>query len=234
MSQTMAEKIYIIEDDDSIRELVRVTLDAFGYQVSAFDNAEDALAQMVTDIPDLAIFDIMLPKMDGLTAVKRLRVDERFRDLPIIMLTAKSAEIDKVMGLDAGADDYLAKPFGVLELSARIRSLLRRTQRQAPDRAVVVAAADIEMNTETREVRHRGALLELTLKEFELLRVLMENRGRVLSRDELLNDVWGYDYVGETRTLDMHIRALRQKLGDDADNPTYIKTIRSVGYRFVG
>lgn len=227
-------QIFAVEDDDSIRELIKATLDAFGYDTVAFENAEDALKSMADIVPDLAIFDIMLPGIDGISAVRLIRQDERLHKMPIILLTAKSGELDKVAGLDAGADDYLAKPFGVLELSARIRSLLRRSHETKQERAQTITAAEITLNVSTREVTRGGKVIEFTLKEFELLRLLMENKGRVLTRDELLDEIWGYDFVGETRTLDMHIRSLRQKLNDDAENPIYIKTIRGVGYRFVG
>lgn len=227
-------QIFAVEDDDSIRELIKATLDAFGYDTVAFENAEDALKSMADIVPDLAIFDIMLPGIDGISAVRLIRQDERLHKMPIILLTAKSGELDKVAGLDAGADDYLAKPFGVLELSARIRSLLRRSHDTKRERAQTITAAEITLNVSTREVTRGSNVIEFTLKEFELLRLLMENKGRVLTRDELLDEIWGYDFVGETRTLDMHIRSLRQKLNDDAENPIYIKTIRGVGYRFVG
>ncbi|HKM32139.1 MAG TPA: response regulator transcription factor [Oscillospiraceae bacterium] len=227
-------QIFAVEDDDSITELIKATLDAFGYDTVAFENAEDALKSMADIVPDLAIFDIMLPGIDGISAVRLIRQDERLHKMPIILLTAKSGELDKVAGLDAGADDYLAKPFGVLELSARIRSLLRRSHDTKRERAQTITAAEITLNVSTREVTRGSNVIEFTLKEFELLRLLMENKGRVLTRDELLDEIWGYDFVGETRTLDMHIRSLRQKLNDDAENPIYIKTIRGVGYRFVG
>lgn len=229
----MAELIYIIEDDESIRELVRVTLEAFAYTVCAFENAEDALTKIKEQVPDLIVFDHMLPGMDGVTAIRQLRANPLYCDLPILLLTAKSSELDKVVGLDAGADDYLTKPFGVLEMTARIRSLLRRIKPQVVERPSILSASGITMNLEAREVSKNGGSIELTHKEFELLRLLMENSARVMTRDELLNEVWGYSYIGETRTLDMHIRSLRAKLGDDAESPTYIKTVRSVGYRFV-
>ena len=228
----MADLIYIIEDDENIRELVRVSLSSFGYEVKAFETAEEGLEAVSRALPSLAVFDLMLPGIDGIAAIKKLREEPRTQDLPIILLTAKDSEIDKVNGLDAGADDYMTKPFGILELTARIRSLLRRTARSAVKADPVLSQNGIVVNTETREVSRDGELIELTLKEFELLKILMQNPNKVVERDELLNLVWGYNYVGETRTLDMHIRTLRQKLGDDAENPKYIKTVRGVGYRF--
>lgn len=229
----MAERVFIIEDDESIRELVRVTLEAFGYEAFAFESAEEAFAALKERAPDLFLFDVMLPGMDGLTAVRKLREMPRYTGIPVLILTAKDSETDTVIGLDAGADDYLTKPFGVLELAARIRSLLRRTKRTTEERPAVLEGAGITLNADAREAARDGQPLELTHKEFDLLRLLMENSARVMTRDELLNEVWGYSYVGETRTLDMHIRSLRAKLGDDADHPRYIKTVRSVGYRFL-
>lgn len=222
------ELIYVIEDDDNIRDLIRIALEGFGYRVEAFETAEDALAAMEKRRPALAVFDWMLPGMDGVTAIKRIRRTDR--EMPIMLLTAKDKELDIVVGLDGGADDYMTKPFGVLELSARIRTLLRRREKAA-EPADVLAERPVEVNRKTREVTVSGLRVDLTLKEFELLTYLMENRTRVVTREELLNHIWGYDYDGETRTLDMHIRTLRQKLGAEAGS--MIKTIRGVGYRFI-
>lgn len=227
----MDETIFIIEDDEGIKDLVKVALAAYSYKVEAFDNAEDAIATIKENPPDLCIFDIMLPGMDGLTAVRLLRQEPKFEFIPILMLTAKSSEVDRVVGLESGADDYLTKPFGVMELAARVKSLLRRSSRLA--KHDLIAIGDISINTATREVKKKGQTIELTLKEYELLKFIMENPERVIGRDELLSGIWGFDFTGETRTLDMHVRTLRQKLGDDAENPIYIKTVRGVGYRFV-
>lgn len=229
----MAQLIYIIEDDENIRDLIKIALESYSYEVCAFEYAEEALLAMRKRKPDLAVFDIMLPQMDGITAVKQIRKVKALNNLPIIMLTAKDTEIDKVTGLDCGADDYMTKPFGILELSARIRSLLRRcakTETAEQEEEKTLQLGGISLDQKTREVFRDQKAVELTYKEFELLKYLMENSNRVASRDELLNHIWGYDYIGETRTLDMHIRSLRQKLGDDSN--TYIKTVRGVGYRF--
>lgn len=226
----MNELIYITEDDESIRELVKIALTSFSYDVHTFENAEDTLKACEETIPALFIFDIMLPKMDGISAVKILRENEKTKYIPIMLLTAKDTEFDKVIGLDAGADDYLAKPFGVMELAARVRALLRRSSNTNSVEAK--ECKDIYINPQTRECFKDGKSLDLTYKEFELLYLLITEKNRVIPREELISTVWGYDFVGETRTLDMHIRTLRQKLSDDADNPTYIKTIRGVGYRF--
>ncbi|MBP3336008.1 MAG: response regulator transcription factor [Ruminiclostridium sp.] len=231
----MAERVYITEDDDSIRELVTVALSAYSYEVESFVSAEDCLAATEKQVPDIFLFDIMLPGMDGVQAVKILREREETKNTPILMLTAKSAEIDKVFGLENGADDYLTKPFGIMELAARIKALLRRAGRGSSDSSSEkITAGGITINTALREVSRDGKPVELTLKEYELLLYLLKNRSRVVSREELLTKVWGIDFVGETRTLDMHIGTLRKKLSDDAENAHLIKTVRGIGYRFIG
>lgn len=223
------DRIYIIEDDDNIRNLLKIALEGFGYDTESFETAEEGLARMKEEAPSLAIFDWMLPGMDGITAIKEIRSTEGLKNIPIMVLTAREKELDKVVGLDCGADDYMVKPFGVLELSARIRSLLRRTRREAEEDNFCFEK--IRVNRQTREVFSNGRQVELTLKEFELLVYLMENQTRVVTRDELLNQIWGYEYDGETRTLDMHIRTLRQKLGEEGG--ACIRTVRGVGYRMV-
>lgn len=223
------ERIYIIEDDENIRNLLKIALEGFGYEVEGFETAEEGLVRMKEEAPDLAIFDWMLPGMDGITAIRQIRQTEGAKNLPIMLLTAKEKELDKVVGLDCGADDYMVKPFGVLELSARIRSLLRRAKRE--ENRAILSYQDISVNKKTREVTSSGRNTELTLKEFELLVYLLENHSRVVTRDELLNQIWGYEYDGETRTLDMHIRTLRQKLGEEGGS--CIKTVRGVGYRMI-
>jgi two-component system alkaline phosphatase synthesis response regulator PhoP len=227
------EKIYVIEDDESIRELLKVALEGFGYKIMAYEAAEPALLDMKTEKPDLAVFDIMLPGMDGLAAIRLLRQDPGLKSIPVICLTAKDKELDKVAGLDVGADDYITKPFGVLELAARIRSLLRRAVQpvEKKDTYELIHIEELTINPMAREVRIEGNLIELTFKEYELLNYLIENTSRVVSREELLNHIWGYYYDGETRTLDIHIRSLRQKLGKVGEE--CIRTTRSVGYRFV-
>lgn len=223
------EKIYVIEDDENIRELLKVALEGFGYEIKAYEAAEPALLDMKEIIPDLVIFDLMLPGMDGLTAIRLLRQDSQLKKIPVICLTAKDKELDKVIGLDIGADDYITKPFGVLELAARIRSLLRRSMKE--DNNEYIRVNNLVINPLTREVTNNGEPVELTFKEYELLLYLIENKSRVVTRDELLNRIWGYNFYGESRTLDIHIKTLRQKLGTTGVES--IKTIRSVGYRFV-
>ena len=224
--------IYITEDEENIRELLRCTVENFGYRARCFETAEELLGAMREETPALILLDIMLPGMDGVTALRQLRQDPAAAGTQVLLLTAKSGEVDKVRGLDCGADDYITKPFSVLELSARIRAALRRvgTIPETPD---LLAGRRVALDVKNRETRVDGQPVELTLKEFELLKILMET-GRLVEREELLDRVWGYDYVGESRTLDMHIKTLRAKLGDSADDPKFIKTVRGVGYRFIG
>lgn len=219
----MNARIFVIEDDENIREIINLALVSNGYEVVLFDNAIDALEQMKKEIPALAIFDLMLPKMNGIEAIKKIR--ETNNELPILILSAKDREIDKVNGLDSGSDDYMTKPFGILELQARVRSLLRRHVTSD-----VIKTKHLVVDKQTRIIKLDGKKLELTNKEYQLLVYLMDNKHRVVEREELLNEIWGYDFIGESRALDVHIRALRSKLNDDGHK--YIKTIRSVGYRF--
>lgn len=226
------QKIFVVEDDENIRELVKVALEGYGYQVEAFETAEAALGCMEKEKPELAVFDLMLPGMDGLTAIRKIREDGSVADIPIIVLTAKDKEYDKVVGLDGGADDYMTKPFSVMELAARVRSLLRRAQKETARAAEEkLTLGSIQIDTAAREVYVEGEKTALTYKEYELLTYLIENRMRVVPREELLDKLWDYNADIETRTLDIHIRTLRQKLGEVGS--AYIKTVRSVGYRFV-
>jgi len=230
----VGKTIFIVEDDENIREMIKMALTSFSYDVTAFDNAEDALMAVKVSAPDMIIFDIMLPGISGLEATKKLRSDPRTKGIPVIMLTAKDTEMDKVTGLDCGADDYIAKPFGVMELGARIRSVFRRAGKDDTINSENIIISDLSISTKTREVTQNNMPLDLTFKEYELLCALIRERGRIVSREELLNTVWGFDFAGESRTLDIHVRTLRQKLGDNADHPKYIKTVRNVGYRFIG
>ena len=227
------QKIFVIEDDENIRNLVKIALEGYGYQVLSFETAEEALELAGKEKPDLAVFDLMLPGMDGLSAIRLIRGrEDEIKNIPIIVLTAKDKEYDKVVGLDGGADDYITKPFGVLELAARIRSLLRRAAEQQPVHETgKIKMGGLSVNPAAREVVMNGGPVSLTYKEYELLMYLIDNRTRVVERDELLNKLWDYSADIETRTLDIHIRTLRQKLGEEGSR--YIKTIRSVGYRFV-
>lgn len=232
----MNEKIMVVEDDESIRKVLEVVLKSHGYETVCFANATEALAEMQRESPTVAVFDIMMEGLDGIEAVKRIRQNEHMKMIPVIMLTAKDAEIDKIIGLDAGADDYMTKPFSVLELCARVRAQIRRVDRMADvaNDLAIYEKGGLCLNVAAREVVQEGRLIELTFKEFELLKILIENPGKVLQRSELLCQIWGENFFGETRTLDIHIGTLRQKLGDTAEESRYIKTVRGMGYRFVG
>ena len=222
----MAVHIYIVEDDKNIREIEMFALKNSGYAVEEFENAKSFFSMSAEKVPDLVLLDIMLPDMDGLEIVKKLRSRPDTVRVPIILVTAKTTELDKVKGLDIGADDYLTKPFGVMELISRVKALLRRSRALQDDKQMVLG--DITLDSERREVHVGGELCELTFKEFELLKLLMVNAGIVLHRDTIMSDVWGTDYEGESRTLDMHIKTLRQKLGEAGN---MIKTVRNVGYK---
>lgn len=229
----MADKILIIDDEPHIVELIRYNLEGAGFETFQAYNGNQGLALAQTEVPDLVLLDLMLPGIDGLEVCRQLRSDERLKSIPIIMLTAKSAEMDKILGLELGADDYITKPFSVRELIARVKALLRRTNLyEGPQ--IIQRFGDVEIDREKHEVKKQGKRVELTLKEFELLEILMDNSDKVLARDILLEKIWGYEYVGETRTVDVHIRHLRRKLEEDDKNPRYIETVRGIGYRFNG
>ena len=224
------EKILVVEDDESIRNLIKLTLEQFQYEVQAFEDAESAWKYLQDDTADVGIFDLMLPGMSGLDLIAKIRKDEQLQDFPVIILTAKDSEIDKVIGLDQGADDYMTKPFSILELTARIRSLLRRSGFHT-EKNQCFSQGGLEIDFDGRTVHVLQEQVELTLKEFELLKYLVQHKGKAVSRQELLNQIWGYDFDGENRTVDVHIRTLRQKLGDCG---TYIETIRGIGYKIGG
>ena len=219
--------IYLVEDDDSIRELVLYTLHTTGFEAEGFRNAADFWQALEKELPQLVLLDIMLPDEDGLHILKRLRAGAETADLPVMMLTAKSSEYDRVVGLDSGADDYMPKPFGMMELVSRVRALLRRAAKPAAEDKFFTAGS-LAVDVKRRAVTVDGEPVILTYKEFELLCYLLENRGVVLSRDQILTKIWDYNYSGETRTVDVHIRTLRQKLGAGG---TLIETVRGVGYR---
>ena len=226
------ELIFAVEDEVHIQQLIKYNLESNGYRVVAFESGENLLNEVKVNIPDLFILDIMLPGIDGLEVCRHLRGNPKTRNIPIIMLTAKSEEFDKVLGLELGADDYIAKPFSVRELVARVKAIFRRMNTSAPAESENVHHGDITIDFSRHEVNKKGMLLEMPLKEFELLKMLILNKGKVLSRELLLDKIWGFDYYGETRTVDVHIRYLRQKIEDDDSNPIYIETIRGIGYRF--
>lgn len=218
--------IYIVEDDSNIRELEEYALKNSGYEVAGFESGEALFIGMKVQKPKLIILDIMLPGESGLDILKKLRAREESRRIPIILVTAKSSELDKVKGLDMGADDYIAKPFGIMEMVSRVKALLRRAE---PEKKTSVYEFDLIYMDDVRHVvKACGENVELTFKEYELLKYLLQNIDIVLSRDKMMNQVWGFDYEGESRTVDMHIKTLRQKLGEAG---AAIKTVRNVGYK---
>ena len=221
-------KILIVEDEEPIANLIRMNLKKAGYSCRCAFDGEEASNLLETERFDLLLLDIMLPGEDGIEILKKLKSSSRTREIPVIMVTAKGAEYDKVKGLDLGADDYVTKPFGMMELVSRIKAVLRRTKKESQDPQDVIRAGGIEINTRKHEVTADGEVVNLTLKEYELLKRLMKNRGIVMTRDCLLEDIWGYDFDGETRTVDVHVRTLRQKLGSCGE---MIETVRGVGYR---
>ena len=220
--------IYLLEDDESIRELVSYALNKTGNETLGFDLPSKLYIAIEKELPELLVLDVMLPEEDGLSVLRKLRGDERTATLPIIMLTAKSSEFDKVTAFDVGADDYVTKPFGVMELVARVKALIRRSGSKDTLSKRAYSIGALEVSVEKHEVKAMGRIVNLTLKEFELLCLLLENRGTVLTRDRILGEVWGYSFDGENRTVDVHIRTLRQKLGEECD---FIETVRGVGYK---
>ena len=221
--------IYCVEDDDNIRELVIYTLETTGLKARGFADGSAFMEALAFDTPELILLDIMLPGDDGLEFLKKLKSSQKTKNIPVIMVTAKGSEYDKVVGLDSGADDYVTKPFGMMELVSRIKAVLRRTGK-VEDR-MDMETAGVHVDVKKHEVTVDGKEISLTLKEFELLEKLMRNQGIVLTRDQLLTEIWGYDFDGETRTVDVHIRTLRQKLGEKGE---IIQTVRGVGYRVGG
>lgn len=219
--------IYIVEDDKEIREMETYALKNSGFHVEAFESGAEFFQRVAVQKPKLIMLDIMLPGEDGLQILQKLRQSEKTKDIPIILVTAKNSELDKVKGLDMGADDYLSKPFGIMELVSRVKALLRRTHTKMD---VILTAGDIVLDDTKRLVKVAGENCVLTYKEYELLKYFMQNIDIALSRENLLERVWGFDYEGETRTVDMHVKTLRQKLGASGET---IKTIRNIGYKMV-
>ena len=221
----MKTMIFCVEDDPSIQNLVIYTLQSTGFEAKGFPSGEELFKALEKEIPELILLDIMLPGMDGITILKKLRSTPYTSPIPVIMETAKGSEYDKVVGLDLGADDYLAKPFGMMEMVSRIKAVLRRTVKQKKENMVV---GNLVMNPLKHSVTKDGENIQLTLKEYELLKLFMENVGRVFTREQLLEYIWGNEYYGETRTVDVHIGTLRTKLQECGK---YIETVRGVGYR---
>lgn len=221
--------IFCVEDDAGIRDLIIYTLNAYGFQAEGFSNAVDFRSALSERKPDLVLLDIMLPGEDGISVLKYLKSQNTTESIPVIMTTAKGTEYDKVIGLDLGADDYLAKPFGMMEMVSRVKAVLRRSAPKEPCK--ILRMGGIELSPGEHTVIAGGKRLQLTRKEFELLRKFMENPGLVFTREQLMSDIWGDDFLGETRTVDVHIGTLRTKLGDCG---AYIETVRGIGYRMEG
>ncbi|ARP51257.1 DNA-binding response regulator [Ruminococcaceae bacterium CPB6] len=224
--------VYIADDERNIRKLIAFGLKDAGFETGEFPDGETLLQGIRLRRPDAVLLDWMMPGMDGLQICRALRQNEKTHAIPILMLTAKGEEIDKVLGLEMGADDYITKPFGIKELCARVRAVLRRASRQPNVPESVLNGAGIHVDVTRHTVQKVGQEVELTAKEFDLLCMLMRHAGKVLTRDTLLDKVWGVAYFGDTRTVDVHVRYLRQKIEDNPDNPTRILTVRGVGYKF--
>ena len=218
--------IYCVEDEKNIRELLIYTLETTGFSARGMADGKELRAALKEELPDLILLDIMLPGEDGYHILERLKSSQDTRNIPVIMVTAKEAEYDKVRGLEAGADDYITKPFGMMEFVARVKAVLRRCSRQEEEKDL--KCGELKLSVGRHKVSWQGEEVELTRKEFELLQYLMENKGLVMTRNQILGHVWGYDFDGETRTVDVHVRTLRQKLGDAGN---LIETVRGVGYR---
>ncbi|MBO8433813.1 MAG: response regulator transcription factor [Tyzzerella sp.] len=228
--------ILTIDDEIHILELLRYNLESAGYNVIQAESGEEGLDIIENRNIDAVLLDLMLPVIDGLEVLRRIRTNPETKKIPVIMLTAKSEEFDKVLGLEMGADDYIAKPFSIRELQARLKAVLRRVDDKDDDKeknkVKKISTNGLEIGLETRTVSVNGREVEMSHKEFELLKLLAENPGRVYSRDILLEKIWGYEYIGETRTVDVHIRHIRKKIEEDDSNPVFIKTVRGYGYKF--
>ena len=227
----MRKRVVIVEDEKDIVELVRYNFQKAGYEVQGFSQGREALDWMRRSPPDVVLLDILLPGEDGFSLCRRLRADERLKSLPVIFLTAKGEEIDRVLGLELGADDYVVKPFSPRELMARVKAVLRRQER-AGEKLEVVEAPGLRLDARTQEVTARGKPVELSSLEFKLLYFLAAHPRQVFSRDRLLDEVWGQDRFVTPRTVDVHIRRLREKIEEHADQPQYLQTVRGSGYRF--
>lgn len=227
------DKILIVDDEEHIVELLRFNLNNIGYETIIANDGIEAIKIARAEKPDLILLDLMLPGLDGLDVCKEIKRDKDMKNTAIIMLTAKSEELDKILGLELGADDYITKPFSVRELMARVKAVLRRSNTSNNDfEENGYRSKNLKVDFERHEVIVGGNKVDLTLKEFDLLQILIENKGKILRREMLLDKIWGYEYIGETRTVDVHIRYLRKKIEEDDKNPRFIETIRGVGYRF--
>lgn len=220
--------IFCVEDDQNIRELIEYTLSSSGFKVEGFENGSLFFERIKSELPDLVLLDIMLPDMDGMEILKRIREDERTKHLFVILITAKSERMDKIRGLDLGADDYITKPFDVLELISRVKAILRRAENRVKSAPRILECGAIVLDTDKYTITVEGADVSLTHKEFELLKILIEANGNAVTREKIISDIWETDFEAESRTLDVHIRTLRQKLGNAG---SYIETVRNVGYK---
>ena len=228
----MNKRVLVIDDEEHIVELIKFNLELHDFDVDAEYDGLEGYIKVKQTKPDLVLLDLMLPGIDGIEVCKRMRADKDISSTPVIMLTAKDMEDDKINGLDVGADDYITKPFSVKELIARVNAVLRRYEKSRVKEEDSIEIDEIKIDLKNYEVYKNGQKVDLTLKEFELLKLLAQNRGQVLSRNSLLDNIWGYEYFGETRTVDVHIRHLRKKIEDNDKKPKYIETVRGVGYKF--
>ncbi|WP_321994979.1 response regulator transcription factor [Clostridium butyricum] len=226
------EKILIVDDEEHIVELLDFNLKNSGYETFIATDGIEAVRMAKEEKPNLILLDLMIPGMDGFDVCKEIKKDKEMKNTSIIMLTAKGEELDKILGLELGADDYITKPFSVRELLARVKAVLRRTASFNVEENDIYESKNLKVDFERHEVKIQGNKVDLTLKEFELLQILIKNKGKILKREMLLDKIWGYEYIGETRTVDVHIRYLRKKIEEDDKNPKFIETIRGVGYRF--
>lgn len=226
------ERVLIVDDEEHILELLRFNLSNSGYKVITANNGIDGLKLALEYKPNLVLLDLMLPGMDGFDVCKEIKRNKDTQKTSIIMLTAKGEELDKVLGLELGADDYMTKPFSIRELLARVKAVLRRSTTSDSVGEEPFESGILKVDFERHEVFIRGKKVDMTLKEFELLEILIKNKGKILQRETLLDKVWGYEYIGETRTVDVHVRYLRKKIEEDDKNPRFVETIRGVGYRF--
>ncbi|WP_294156455.1 response regulator transcription factor [uncultured Clostridium sp.] len=226
------EKVLIVDDEEHIVELLDFNLKNAGYETFKACDGIEALKLANEEKPNLMLLDLMLPGIDGFDVCKEIKKNKDMKNISIIMLTAKGEELDKILGLELGADDYITKPFSVRELLARVKAVLRRTAAVSEEESDIYESKSLKVDFERHEVVVNGEKVDLTLKEFELLHILIKNKGKILKREMLLDKIWGYEYIGETRTVDVHIRYLRKKIEEDDKNPKFIETIRGVGYRF--
>lgn len=233
MAKLESNLIYIADDDGNIRKLTSLALKEYGFQTQEFPGGDELLKGVQRRIPDAVILDWMMHPTDGLTVCGRMKLNKDTMAIPILLLTARKEEVDCVLGLEMGADDYITKPFSLKELCARVKAVIRRKEySNIPQSEDIIKCGDITVNLARRTVTKNGELVDLTMKEFDLLSNLMRSKGRVLTRNQLMEHVWDVEYCGDARTVDVHIRYLRQKVEDEADKPRYIRTVRGVGYRF--